>query len=295
MDLSLWFCHFCPKFSVWEFEKRISEGSGNKEFNAQKIKEMGLDRYEGRWLSFQRLIPRILEDCLKHQIEIIYWGQPEYPPAFKRLSFPPTIIFVRGNKKKLFNTNVSIVGARHPTHLGRLWVQETVPRLVEEKIVIVSGGARGIDAEAHFATFQAKGETCAILPGGLDRFYPQGNRFIFERILEQGVIISEFPPKTDVRPENFHRRNRLIAGLSEIVVVVEAARRSGTLITAHRAVDENIDVLVVPGPAMVASYEGSLDLISQGAGLARGAQDILNVIKNKNSLKKGQCSPTLEP
>jgi DNA processing protein len=173
---------------------------------------------------------------------------------------------------------VSIVGARHPTELGKIWVREAVEILSSKGVVLVSGGARGIDAEVHLATLRFQGETVAFLPGCVDRPYPLMNSYLFDEMTERGALISEFLPGTIVCPENFHRRNRLIAGCSGVVVIVEAALKSGTLMTAHRALDENREVLVVPGPPMVPSYAGSLELLNQGAGLARTAEDVLKLL-----------------
>lgn len=111
--------------------------------------------------------------------------------------------------------------------------------------------------------------------------------------MEKGALLSEFPPQTQIRKENFYRRNRLIAGLAHVVVIVEAGLKSGTLMTAHKAMDENKDVMVVPGPPLIASYEGSLELFEQGALLARDEKDIILYLERKNVLKSGQETPTL--
>jgi DNA processing protein len=141
--------------------------------------------------------------------------------------------------------------------------------------VIVSGGARGIDFEAHMGCLRAKGQTIAFLPGGLQSPYPRSHHFLFKQILEQeGLLVSEFISTDQVRKENFYQRNRLIAGVSEGVVIVEAALKSGTWMTAHKAMSENRDLFIVPGSPLLESYEGSMQLIREGASVMTCAKDL---------------------
>jgi DNA processing protein len=301
-----WFAFFCPYFTAHDIH-RLMPLISHQELTVESLALIGSDRaahwfsrFGTQWRAFKNTIPVLEERAAAAGLELLLWGQTGYPQKLSRLAFPPGLLFMKGRNEFTRKNTVAIVGARHPTHLGRLWVQEIVPELVKNDIAVVSGGARGIDAEAHYSAVETGGTTVAVLPGGLDRPYPVGNRDIFDRICFNGALLSEYPCNTMVRATHFHRRNRLIAGLADVVVVVEAARKSGTLITANRALSENIDVLIVPGPAMIASYEGSLDLLGQGAGLARDHHDILAAIQRrctaeKNVLKKEECSPTLEP
>lgn len=281
------FAQFCPYFHVkWIsfFRKTpITENTLN-DAGLSKASEW-LKRYQKAYTEFQSRYFKTLEFVSLNKGRVLFWGQECYPEKLKRLSWPAATLFALGNTENLNGQCVSVVGSRNPTQLGRLWVQRNVPKLTATKIVIVSGGARGIDTEAHQSTLNSGGSTVAYLPGGLDQLYPVSNRRMFQDILDKGgSLLSEYVVSSEVRAENFQRRNRLIAGQSDLVVIVEAGCKSGTLMTANKAIAENIDISVVPGPPIVENYMGSLELISQGAGLARNHEDILSNLKGRNVL-----------
>ncbi len=295
-----WFSNFCPLFSVFDLERYIKAFGADSGLKRENLDELDLlhvskwlERREGQWNKERKNHFIHMNRSLKGDFKIVFWGDRNFPASLRNLSCPPALLFYRGELPTADPAMVAVVGARNPTEIGRLWVQKEIPELAKKSIVIVSGGARGIDAEAHWAALEAGGKTIAFLPGSVDKPYPHGNQMIFERILSQGCLISEYPSGTAVRRENFHRRNRLIAGLAELVIIVEAAARSGTLMTANKALAENRDILVVPGPPLVESYTGSLELICQGAGLARDAKDIIFNVERRNVLKLKGETPTL--
>ncbi|MEW6661229.1 MAG: DNA-processing protein DprA [Bacillota bacterium] len=197
-----------------------------------------------------------------------------YPNMLKTIQDPPPVLFWRGNY--LSNEKaIAIVGSRKATHYGK-HVAETLARgLSVEGFLIVSGMARGIDTSAHLGALATDGLTTAVLGCGLDIVYPPENRELMERIQKQGAVVSEFPLGTRPESKNFPARNRIISGLSLGVVVVEAAEKSGALITVDYALDQGRDVFAVPGPITSPNSAGTNQLIKQGAKLVSCVQDIV--------------------
>jgi DNA processing protein len=296
-----WFSNICPYFNVHQLELYNATFGNDSSVEISQLAHLQyfdaanwLSLREGIWKEQKKNIPRWLAKADKDVYKILFWGDSQFPKNLATLSFPPSLLFYKGIISDREDAYVSIVGARSPTEIGRLWVQRAVAELSEvEGIVIVSGGARGIDAEAHWSAIEGGRRTLAFLPGSVDSPYPRSNNEIFEKIVENGALLSEYPPKTEVRRENFHRRNRLIAGIADVVVIVEAAEKSGTIMTAGKALAENREILVVPGPPLVASYAGSLNLIYNGAPLARDSKDIILSLVRKNVLKLKEETPTL--
>jgi DNA processing protein len=285
MRETIWFSNFCPYFSVYDLERFEALFGRHGPVTEELLRSMDLQS-AARWLSarhdeWDRHLSQAGEVLTGRwpDIKLVFWGDDDYPVVLSHLSFPPAVLFYRGSLSVFEKPSVSIVGARHPTDLGRMWVQKVVPDLTREEYCIVSGGARGIDAEAHYAAVNTEGASIAFLPCGLERVYPAGNKSLFDRIQRSGALCSEYLPSAEVRAENFHKRNRLIAGSSLAVVIVEAGLKSGTIMTANHARDENRTVLVVPGPPFIASYAGSLELLRNGAGLARDAQDVIELVR----------------
>jgi len=199
-----------------------------------------------------------------------------YPAALLDIYDPPSTIFVKGTLD-LSSTAIAIVGARRCTGYGRTVAEDMAADLASAGVTVVSGMARGIDSAAHLGALRA-GRTVAVLGSGLDIIYPPENRTLARRIMAGGALISEFPPGTPPRPLNFPARNRLISGLSSAVVVVEASKRSGALITADFALEQGKEVLVVPGSVRSPASAGCHDLLKQGAGLASSAGDVLEAL-----------------
>jgi DNA processing protein len=200
---------------------------------------------------------------------------PGYPPQLVEATATPPLLYTLGDERLLLRPQVAIVGSRQPTAAGQRIARQIASELAEAGFVITSGLARGIDAAAHEAALAAGGSTIAVCGTGLDRCYPPQNQALFERIAGAGLLVSEFPPGTPPRAQNFPQRNRIISGLARGVVVVEAAAGSGSLITAERALEQGREVFAVPGSPLNPLAAGCLALIRQGATLVRGAADIL--------------------
>lgn len=202
--------------------------------------------------------------------------EPGYPPALAALEAPPPLLYVKGDISHLIRPMVAIVGARNGSAAGQKLARMFAARIGGAGYVIASGLARGIDAAAHEAALEYG--TVAVLAGGLDNVYPPENAQLQARIGEQGCLVSENPPGFVPRAQDFPRRNRIISGVSLGVVVVEAARRSGTLITARAAADQGRIVFAVPGHPLDPRAEGTNRLIKDGATIATEPDDVLEVL-----------------
>lgn len=199
----------------------------------------------------------------------------DYPPLLKEIADPPLALHFRGDRALLARMSVALVGSRRASPYGVNAAQHLARQLVSAGIVIVSGMARGIDAASHYAALDSGGTTIAVLGTGIDVVYPRSNLRLYRRIAEKGLILSELPPGTPPRPENFPIRNRLISGISHGTVIVEATRRSGSLITARMAAEQNREVFAVPGSIFSAGSEGPHRLAQYGAKLVHDANDVL--------------------
>jgi DNA processing protein len=202
--------------------------------------------------------------------------EPDYPPALREIDDAPPLLAVRGRLDMLARPMVGVVGARNASGAGRMMAAKLARELGRTGLVIASGLARGIDASAHEAGLDTG--TLAALAGGHDRPYPPENVPLLEQILEKGVVISEMPLGWVPRARDFPRRNRLVSGVSLAVLVVEAAERSGSLITARLAGEQGRDVFAVPGSPLDPRAAGTNQLIKQGAGLVTSAADILDAL-----------------
>ncbi len=206
---------------------------------------------------------------------VIMADDPEYPALLRQIPDPPFGIFVLGTLPKSEHT-VAVVGTRRATAEGIRAAQEMGGGLARAGMVVVSGLALGIDAAAHAGCLAEKGETVAVLAGGVGRIYPRENEWLAREIIETGgAIVSEYPPMAESFPSRFLERNRITSGLAEAVVIVEAPQRSGALSTASHAAEQNRDVFVVPGPVRSMQYAGSFALIRDGARLVRSVEDVL--------------------
>ncbi|MBU3827801.1 MAG: DNA-processing protein DprA [Candidatus Lactobacillus pullistercoris] len=207
----------------------------------------------------------IIIERIKQQSEIISFFDDSYPEKLRQIYQPPLILFARGDLSLLKKPIMTIVGARAATNYSQEIIQKLVPSLVKQKYIIASGLAKGVDAMAHHATLNNNGKTIAVIGNGLNHFYPMQNHFLQEQIIDQGLIISEYLPDTPPRPYRFPQRNRIISGISEGVIVTEAKEKSGSLITASLALQENRDVYAVPGPITSSLSKGPNQLIEAGA------------------------------
>ena len=212
--------------------------------------------------------------CKANSVKLVSIYDEAYPKALKEIHDPPLVLYVKGEIPQT-NYAIGIVGSRDCSYYGLKAASIFSAELAKEGIPIISGGAKGIDTAAHEAALKAGGTTVAVLGCGLDIVYPTSNKYLFERIAERGAVISEYPPGTEPRAMNFPARNRIIVGLSRGIVVAEAARKSGALITAHIAADEGREVYCVPGNIFEKSSIGCHELIRTGAKLVDNVQDIL--------------------
>jgi DNA processing protein len=205
----------------------------------------------------------------------IPWGSPQYPRLLEQLHGAPVGLFVRGNVAALGEPQLAVVGARNPTSIGRGTAHAFASHLSGCGLVITSGLAAGIDAAAHQGALHGGGTTIAVCATGLDTVYPADHRALAESICEHGALVSEFPPNTPPLKFHFPRRNRLISGLSLGTLVVEAAIRSGSLITAKFAADQGREVFAIPGSIHNPLARGCHQLLREGAKLVESAADIL--------------------
>lgn len=217
---------------------------------------------------------------MKKEICKLHWQDKHYPENL--LALPenerPKLLYVSGEIKKRDRKAVAVIGSRKMTTYGRKVAAIFARELARKGITIVSGLARGIDTVAHKAALSAGGRTIAVLGCGLDIIYPPENKFLAEKIRKNGVLISEFSPGTKPFAKNFLTRNRIISGLFLAVLVVEGARRSGTLSTAAWAANQGREVFAIPGPINSPLSQVPLFLIENGAQIARKPKDILDAI-----------------
>ncbi|MBN1114406.1 MAG: DNA-processing protein DprA [Oligoflexia bacterium] len=220
-------------------------------------------------------IDRIISEARDKSVGIVTAADQEYPDLLRNIHDFPPVLFTRGDVTLLKSMNISLVGSRNITMYGKSIVSALVPDLVDGGFCTVSGMARGIDAEVHRVTLQKSGKTIAVLGSGLDVIYPVQNRRLFDDIIERGgLVVSEFAFGTQPFKNNFPQRNRIIAGLSRGVVVVEAGHKSGSLITASLAGSYSRDVFAVPGPVNSVFSEGTNNLIKRGAIVTLSSRDI---------------------
>ncbi len=202
-------------------------------------------------------------------------NSPAYPAMLRRIPDPPIALFVRGNVSLLGKPQLAVVGSRNPTSSGVDTAYDFALTLGQAGLVITSGLALGIDAAAHRGGMDSGSGTIAVCGTGLDRLYPKSNRLLGERILAEGALVSEFPPGTPPRAENFPQRNRIVSGMSLGALVVEAAFRSGSLITARLASEQGREVFAIPGSIHNPLSRGCHRLIRDGAKLVESANDVI--------------------
>lgn len=206
-------------------------------------------------------------------------NSPDYPALLAEIAQPPETLYIRGSLKPLKAPCLAVVGTRTPSAYGKQVTPSLAASLARAGITIVSGLAIGIDTLAHEAALETGGKTVAVLGSGVDEMsvYPPENRTLARRIVESGgAVISEFPEGTEPKPFHFPQRNRIIAGMSQGVLVIEAREKSGALITANFALEENRDVFAVPGPITVPTSAGPNRLIAAGAQAVLDADAILD-------------------
>lgn len=221
--------------------------------------------------------------------EIMVLGDSAYPALLEATEDAPPALTLLGRIELMENRCIGIVGARNASAIGQRFARQIAGELSDEGLVVVSGLARGIDAAAHEGALA--GGTIAVLGGGLDVFYPRENRELQNRIAEDGLLVSEHPPGTQPQASHFPRRNRIISGLSLGIIVIEAAMRSGSLITARLAGEQGREVFAVPGSPLDPRAQGSNNLIRQGAALVERADDVVEALASLGSLPGHHHAP----
>jgi len=216
-----------------------------------------------------------MEKLDRYGVKVFTWHDQNYPSRLKEIYDYPPLLYVRGSLLPEDEWCLAVVGTRRATVYGRQVTEEIVADLAQSKITIVSGLARGIDSVAHHSALEAGGRSIAIFACGLDIVYPSENANLARRIIQQGALISEYPLGTKPRADNFPRRNRIMSGLSLGVLVVEAGKTSGALITAHLALEQNREVFAIPGSILSPASSGTNQLIQDGAKLVHNYSDIL--------------------
>lgn len=252
-------------FRAAEAEHRLVVGSAGAQALAAPPDNLGaLVDQTWRWLH---------ADAQAHHI--ITLGDADYPSALFETADPPLLMYARGQRAALAGPSLAVVGSRNPTHQGLENAAAFARHLSEAGLTIVSGLALGIDAAAHSGALDAAGCTVAVVGTGLDQVYPKRNTRLAERIVERGLLLSEYALGTPPLPANFPIRNRIIAGLTRGTLVVEATLQSGSLITARLALEAGRDVYAIPGSIHAPQARGCNALIKQGAKLVDSAADVL--------------------
>lgn len=242
-----------------------------------ELEALGVEKERAQRLCAPRLLDdaaRVLAKVEKKGCRVLIREDQDYPERLREIFDPPYLLYVAGDPKVLNEPSVAVVGARRPTPFGRAVAEKLAKDLAARGLVVVSGLATGIDSLAHWGALQA-GKTVAVLGSGLDDIYPKENKNLFHKIIETGAVVSEFPPGAPPLSFHFPVRNRIISGLALGVVVVEASRHSGSLITARLALEQNREVMAVPGNVTSSLSLGTNWLIKTGAKLVETWVDVV--------------------
>ncbi|MBL1271917.1 MAG: DNA processing protein [Marinobacter maritimus] len=240
-------------------------------------------------------VRQALLDCERHGIEIVSWQQPDYPEALRHIHDAPLVLFARGDVRLLSYEQIGIIGSRNATPAGLDHARRFAAELSNRNLLVTSGLALGVDGAAHAGALDAGHATIAVIGCGLDRIYPNQHRRLGERVIEEGLMVSEYPPGTPARAAHFPQRNRIISGLSRGILVVEAGLKSGSLITARMALEQGREVFAIPGSIHSPVARGCHHLIKQGARLVDTVDDILEELGASWSLPSGCAISALAP
>ncbi len=234
----------------------------------------------------QSTAEREIEQLAQIGAQLLAFCEPDYPAALAAVDDAPPLIAVQGNTHLLQRPAVAMVGARNASANGRRLAEDFARHIAEEGYLVVSGLARGIDAAAHRGALG--GGTAAVVAGGIDVVYPRENESLQAAIGDQGVILAELPPSTQPQAHHFPRRNRIISGMALGVVVVEAAPRSGSLITARLAMEQGREVFAIPGSPLDPRAQGCNQLIKQGAMLVQTPEEVIEVLRPMTASPLGE-------
>lgn len=259
----------------WELYKRLCQNEWTEGiFTLEAIhQELSLDEID--WLRNTDFVSLELQ-YQKEAIHFLMYEDALYPKRLKEIYLPPVVLFYKGRLELFNRLSIGIVGARNHTPYSKEALEYILPDILERKVSIISGLARGVDSLAHQLTLDLKGETIAVIGNGINICYPKENQSLYDAIGKKGLILSEYP--LDSPPLKFHfpYRNRIIAGLSHGLCVIEAKLHSGSLITANVALSENRQVFALPGNITSEYSKGTNELITAGAFPIRNANDILD-------------------
>ena len=223
--------------------------------------------------------PAEFQNVLPADISVCFFESPLYPQALRAIYDPPFLLYYKGNNLwPTLNRAVAVIGTRRPTPYGLKHAARITRYLSQQQCCVVSGMALGIDAAAHRAALQAGGPTVAVLGSGLAKPSPRTHLKLFNELCQKGMVVSEFPPDFSAQTWTFPMRNRVVSGLSGAVVVIEAARKSGTLITVDCAIEQGREVFAMPGPVDSAQSEGTHNLIQEGAHLLAQPENLSEVM-----------------
>ncbi len=258
--------HFGTAEAVWKASlEELKEVEGLSAVYCRQIQNAKKQQQLEQWI----------EELEQKKIRFISIKNHQYPHLLKQIYDPPTGLYLRGFLPDDGIDKVSIVGARKCSQYGASVAYKLAKDLSKANIVVVSGMATGIDGMAHLGILDGGGQTIAVLGTGVDICYPAEHKNLMERIIENGCVLSEYPPGVAAFSKNFPKRNRIISGLSSMTIVVEAGRKSGTLITADQALENGREVFVVPGNVTSPLSEGTNDLIKQGCPIITEFEDVL--------------------
>ncbi|MDQ7030369.1 MAG: DNA-processing protein DprA [Ardenticatenia bacterium] len=251
------------------------------EADADELTRAGLDRRTVERLETTRrtlVLERVVARLERLGAHVLTWEDEGYPRLLREIPASPPVLYVRGTLTDEDTWAIAVVGTRRMTRYGAEVTRLLVSELARASLTVVSGLALGVDRQAHQVTLEHGGRTVAVLGSGIDRIYPASNRGVARRIVEQGALITDYPPGTPPDASNFPPRNRIISGLSLGTLVIEAGERSGALITARFAADQGRDVFAVPGSILSPHSRGTNRLIRDGAVPVLEANDILEAL-----------------
>ena len=260
---------------LWRILERFGSGRRALDASPRELDAAAGEECSGALASpgLDRRVRDALDRCRTPEIEILLWSDEGYPEKLGHLVDPPPVLFARGRLELLLKPSVTIVGSRRSTAYGRRSAEALAAQMAFRGITVVSGLALGIDGASHRGALEVGGDTIAVLGSGVDLIQPASHRSLGERVAREGLLLSEFLPGEPARAHHFPRRNRILAALGSAVVVVEAAEKSGALITVEHALDLGRDVYAVPGALDAPQSRGCNLLIRQGAQVVTSLDD----------------------